>query len=97
MVGTVQCYLMSKENMVRGLCGQGGLHNKPVVKDLGFEEPAEELVVNVSIKRVTVLEENSSVLERIWVLEPKLSRFKFGLSLINNMTLRSPSFQFLHP
>lgn len=35
---------------------QGGLHNEPLVKDVGFEELAGESVVNFSIKRIRVLE-----------------------------------------
>lgn len=43
MVVTRQCYSRSKESMA-GQSGQGGLHSVPVVKELGFEE-SEELVV----------------------------------------------------
>lgn len=63
-----------------GWNSQGGRHNEPVVKDVGFEELAGESVVNFGIKRIRVLEKkNCSILERIGVLEPKRPRFKFGL------------------
>lgn len=57
MVGTVQCFLRSKEGTIGvGCYSQGGFHNEPVVKDVGFEELAGESIVNFSIKRIRVLE-----------------------------------------